>query len=696
MASSSIRRGVAKGLMAGLYASIAIVALSACGSGGTQTTTQAAADNESIVGDLSKNIATLTAGAALSSLGLQNISVSGQSALTEGSMSCPIFDGAFSVCENPGGSVSVSPTDCHVSFDPSGDVVHMSADFHFVNCDLAGRTIDGSAEAEIQADAVSPGSLHEGVCTTVPEKMTITTSPTNVMIGGDTFVLTLSETFDGYFDCETGSLVGTLTVSEAVLRKPGEFGLYCKSPPDSSGEALVCEIDSDDDGVVDSKDVCPDESAGPLDVAGDGCPDAVDDTDPRCKTRPPCTTDADCQFLIEPDPVTGEFVCPEIAAKLKSGDLGSGDVHKIGFGVFCVKSGPEEGTCGIFIPLKRISPFTCPPDTPEGPPVTPPSTCQTDGRDRPECTQDSDCKPPPTCTGSSGEPFPCPDGPMEGDTCYKGCCEIKRDSDRDGVYDYEDNCPGYPNADQPDCDGDGLGDLCDFCPALDTRDVHGGFTNNNDTDGDGVGDLCDTGSVRGDGNCESRGPNENENICNDPEDCTDPKAGFEVCDPSVTGLEDCRSLFMDLAPTCPYPDPLTPIFLVDATSGTPSNCCSTQGCDPRGDATSLPHGSFCPSSEFTSLKPCSSDADCDGVSCMPDGRCDVSSSGGGPGPPGGPPPVNPAESLFVDGCSNGVDDDRNGATDCADVSCCGDPACTPPDPVCSVSAPPPPPPVLTL
>lgn len=35
------------------------------------------------------------------------------------------------------------------------------------------------------------------------------------------------------------------------------------------------------------------------------------------------------------------------------------------------------------------------------------------------------------------------------------------DDDDDGVPDYEDNCPGMPNADQADMDDDGVGDVCD-------------------------------------------------------------------------------------------------------------------------------------------------------------------------------------------------------------------------------------------
>ena len=35
------------------------------------------------------------------------------------------------------------------------------------------------------------------------------------------------------------------------------------------------------------------------------------------------------------------------------------------------------------------------------------------------------------------------------------------DSDKDGIKNNDDNCPGTPNPDQADSDGDGFGDACD-------------------------------------------------------------------------------------------------------------------------------------------------------------------------------------------------------------------------------------------
>lgn len=58
------------------------------------------------------------------------------------------------------------------------------------------------------------------------------------------------------------------------------------------------------------------------------------------------------------------------------------------------------------------------------------------------------------------------------------------DSDNDGLYNSEDNCPLAYNPDQADGDGDGVGDACDNCSQIANADQ-------SDTDGDGIGDLCD-------------------------------------------------------------------------------------------------------------------------------------------------------------------------------------------------------------
>jgi hypothetical protein len=101
--------------------------------------------------------------------------------------------------------------------------------------------------------------------------------------------------------------------------------------------------------------------------------------------------------------------------------------------------------------------------------------------------------------------LPCGDGCPVGQECQDGLCvpagtvhpdgvpgepDAERidarpiDTDVDGVYDDDDNCPDDANTDQHDEDGDGRGDVCDFCPHVPEVQVQ-------DADGDHVGDLCD-------------------------------------------------------------------------------------------------------------------------------------------------------------------------------------------------------------
>ena len=58
------------------------------------------------------------------------------------------------------------------------------------------------------------------------------------------------------------------------------------------------------------------------------------------------------------------------------------------------------------------------------------------------------------------------------------------DTDNDGIYDINDNCPNDYNPNQDDFDEDGVGDSCDNCPNDPNPEQE-------DADEDGVGDACD-------------------------------------------------------------------------------------------------------------------------------------------------------------------------------------------------------------
>ncbi|ANM31016.1 hypothetical protein ABI59_17730 [Acidobacteria bacterium Mor1] len=86
-----------------------------------------------------------------------------------------------------------------------------------------------------------------------------------------------------------------------------------------------------------------------------------------------------------------------------------------------------------------------------------------------------------------------------GDSCESA---LGRDLDRDGVGDFEDNCPDDLNGSQLDADGDGMGDACDPQPALAPLAACDGINDTGDGyvdgDGDGWGDPCDFQPTRPD------------------------------------------------------------------------------------------------------------------------------------------------------------------------------------------------------
>lgn len=139
--------------------------------------------------------------------------------------------------------------------------------------------------------------------------------------------------------------------------------------------------------------------------------------------------------------------------------------------------------------------------------VTKAADCLDD--DCPDSDKDGICDNDDICPGfddtADADGDGIPDGCDTDDDCP--------DSDKDGVCDADDICPGFD--DTADGDGDGIPDGCDTdddCPdsdgdgVCDEDDVCPGFDDTADSDGDGIPDGCDTGDdcpdSDGDGVCD--------------------------------------------------------------------------------------------------------------------------------------------------------------------------------------------------
>ena len=337
--------------------------------------------------------------------------------------------------------------------------------------------------------------------------------------------------------CDNDSLVNT---SIGGVRHQGMY-LYVDfemGAKDLDGDSVndVCSIcvagslDTDNDGVCDLLDPCPEDDSPDLDgdeiCLNDNCPDRHNpeqldrDRDNIGDACDVCPEDSDND--IDGDGICGDVDnCPEVSNRNQSNN----DGDDLGWACDECDNDPyndidSDGVCG---------------DVDNCPEVSNRNQSNNDGDDLGWACDECDNDPYNDIDGDGicGDVDNCPEvsnrnqSNNDGDDLGWACDECDNDPyndiDGDGVCGDVDNCPDIPNPDQYDIDGDRVGDACDNCPwarnidqADDDNDDIGDKCDNcpdidnpgqSDIDGDGLGDACDTcvddseNDVDGDGAC---------------------------------------------------------------------------------------------------------------------------------------------------------------------------------------------------